>query len=68
MNIYEAVKSASEQGKSISIKDHGEVWFKVTPRELHTRIYLSDGNGDNPVIGWEPTLDELISTDWEVVD
>lgn len=68
MNIYEASKAASETGDAITRKIDGRIVFRITPTDDdYWLCYGSMPDGSNRVKGWQPKLEDLIATDWEVV-
>lgn len=68
MNIQDAAKEAAASNKCITIRSEGEVWFKVRPS--NDPYWLCSGehpDGLHRVKGWQPSLDDLISDEWEVI-
>lgn len=68
MNIYEACLEAENNNKQITRRIDGSVYFKINPTNSDNRlceIMMSDGS--NKKKGWQPKLEDLIATDWEVV-
>ncbi|XCH78883.1 MAG: MW1434 family type I TA system toxin [Candidatus Dehalobacter alkaniphilus] len=67
MNIYEAVKEAAKKSKSITRRSDAEA-YKITPtNDPYWLCSMSMPDGSGRSKGWQPTLDDLIATDWEVV-
>ena len=64
MNICEAVKIALKEGNCIREKPFN-VKVKIDHGATGTLMKL---DGNHPVKGWQPTSEELISEDWEVME
>ncbi|MGB7594477.1 MAG: DUF2829 domain-containing protein [Erysipelotrichaceae bacterium] len=68
MNIYEAAKAAADTGDAITRRIDGKIAYRITPtNDPYWLCRLSQPNGSLRVKGWQPSLDDLIATDWEVV-
>ncbi|WP_446002502.1 hypothetical protein [Weissella viridescens] len=70
MNIYEATKKASEIVNGGIIRPNSDglysgVWF-IPTNTIECVIMMDEYN--NRIVGrWNPNLEDLISTNWEVV-
>lgn len=68
MNIQEAVKSAMEKEKCITLPEF-EKSVKIKPTNTSKNCVLFIGNGEcQSKHGWQPNADFLIRDDWIVVD
>lgn len=69
MNIYEACLEASKTNKHITRKIGGTTYFKINPTNSDYKlceIMMIDGS--KKIKGWQPKQEDLIATDWEVID
>lgn len=68
MNIQEAAQQAAETNKCITIRSDGAVFLKV--RLTNNPNYLCIGNHPDGSQSrrWSPSLNDLVSDEWEVVD
>lgn len=67
MNIYEAAKLAAEKGAYITLEQFKGV-IKIKPTNGGECCIIMKNDGSNPVRGWQPTADDLISTSWVVTE
>lgn len=64
MNIYEATKIAAQEDGCITIPEYkGEVKIKPTNTRGNCVVIREDGSKRSKY-GWQPSLDELLRTDW----
>lgn len=66
MNIYEAVKLATEKGCGITtpeFRDYGKI---VPTNERGNCIIIDEIEGKTTKYGWQPCLNDLLRTDWEI--
>lgn len=66
MNIQNAIKKATQQGKAIMLH-RDEMTIRLLPTNTTSAIIESVDNGKY-LVYWKPTLADLISDDWEVTD
>lgn len=68
MNISEATHKAMSENKCISNKGMRGV-IKVRPTNTIANCILMGADGSNPSkYGWQPSAEDLMRLDWEVVD
>lgn len=66
MNIQNAIKKATQQGKAIMLH-RDEMTIHLLPTNTTSAIIESVDNGKY-LVYWKPTLADLVSDDWEVTD
>lgn len=67
MFIHEAVKTALENNKAITLAEHDGAKIKPTHHKETCTVMLRDGSHPSKY-GWQPTVEQLIRDDWEIVD
>lgn len=67
MFIHEAVKIALENNKAITLSEHRGAKIKPTHLKETCIVMLSDGSRPSKC-GWQPTAEQLVRDDWEIVD
>lgn len=68
MNIVEAVEKAMKEGRCITIEAfNGKAKIKPTNENGNCIVMNADGHQPSR-FGWQPTADDLLREDWEVVD
>lgn len=67
MNIYDAAKLAIEKDCCITTEQSKGV-MKIKPTNGGECCIVMKNDGSNPVRGWQPTADDLISTSWVVTE
>ena len=66
MNIQNAIKQASRQGKAVMLH-RDKMIIRLLPTNTTSAIIESVGNGKH-LVYWKPTLADLISNNWKVTD
>lgn len=68
MLLHEAVKKAMETGQFIMLPEFcGSAKIKPTNGAGNCIVMSADGNYPSKY-GWQPSADELMRADWEIVD
>lgn len=68
MNIVEAVGRAVKEGKCITLPPFRDT-AKIKPTNEKGNCILMRADGSHQSKGgWQPTADDLLATDWIVVD
>lgn len=66
MNIYDAVKLATEKGYGITTPEFKDCGKIIPTNERGNCIVVNEIEGTSSKYGWQPCLDDLLRTDWEV--
>lgn len=66
MNIFEAAKLAFAQNKCITRSEFSD-FFRIQPTNTESCCIISRADGTNMSPRWQPSLNDLIADDWEVV-
>jgi len=69
LDIREACRIAATTGQFITRRSkEGEIWFKIEPTDSdYWLCAILHSDGTEKTKGWQPSLADLIATDWEVV-
>ena len=68
IQIHEAVKNAIENDRCITLPEFlGASKIKPTNGPGHCIVMRADGS-DPSKYGWQPSAQELLRSDWEIVD
>lgn len=68
MKINEAVEKALKEKKPITRTSWKDFSFKILPTNTHDCCYvITEDEKQKPAKCWNPTADDLLADDWEVV-